>query len=640
MRTDSYRLWIPAALLVLAMTLPGLVHGQMNSWTNATGGKWETGANWSLGVPPDSTQSAVIITNAGTKAVTIDAVTSASYPATMTITGLAVFAPGPDVNTLRVLDAGTATPLRLWNSCTFGTNTALVVSNSILRLEGLLGTGFTVDGSVSNLSGGLIVVTNNLTIGSVANSLGRVTTRGGFLDVSNNVIVGAAAGSQATLTVAAGTNRIYRILNIGAGGSGTVWVTGGELRSVRAFGSATQIGNLTDGRLTISNGVLWQAGVQLGANGGNATLTIAGGMTDLSGDLLLQGPSIGSSIFTMTDGTLVMTNSTLTLDTLGTAQATISAGTASIASILLGRRGTLTIAGGTVDAVNSLNVGAIPGGTGTVWITGGQVALTNKFLAAEPFSVIGRLGHGRVTISNATVAAHTLVLGQFAGSRGTLTVASGTLSATNLVIGLADCTATGIVEVAGGNLFVTNAAGTAVLDVCSGTVTVSGGLMQLDRLVVTNACGRFLHTGGTLSITTTNLDPDLSAVGDGIPNGWKQQYGLDPFDPNVANEDPDGDGFSNLEEFQVGTDPTNGGSFFRITAITRESSNVRVTWATGLGKTNALERTAGVAGGSFSTNNFAAVFTVTNTVGMTTNYLDLGAATNVPSLYYRVRLIP
>jgi len=58
----------------------------------------------------------------------------------------------------------------------------------------------------------------------------------------------------------------------------------------------------------------------------------------------------------------------------------------------------------------------------------------------------------------------------------------------------------------------------------------------------------------------------------------------------------------------------------------------------GSDRTNALERTEGVNGGFF--NNFAAIFTVTNTVGTVTNYLDIGAATNVPAFYYRVRLVP
>ena len=51
-----------------------------------------------------------------------------------------------------------------------------------------------------------------------------------------------------------------------------------------------------------------------------------------------------------------------------------------------------------------------------------------------------------------------------------------------------------------------------------------------------------------------------------------------------------------------------------------------------------LERTAGAAG-SFS-NNFAFIFGVTNTTGSVKNYLDIGAATNVPAFYYRVRLVP
>jgi hypothetical protein len=41
-----------------------------------------------------------------------------------------------------------------------------------------------------------------------------------------------------------------------------------------------------------------------------------------------------------------------------------------------------------------------------------------------------------------------------------------------------------------------------------------------------------------------------------------------------------------------------------------------------------------------SWNNFAAIFTVTNAIGTTTSYLDVGGATNAPARYYRVRLVP
>lgn len=42
---------------------------------------------------------------------------------------------------------------------------------------------------------------------------------------------------------------------------------------------------------------------------------------------------------------------------------------------------------------------------------------------------------------------------------------------------------------------------------------------------------------------------------DGIEIGWKMTYGFDPSDPRIKDEDPDGDGFTNLEEFLAGTDP-------------------------------------------------------------------------------------
>jgi len=79
---------------------------------------------------------------------------------------------------------------------------------------------------------------------------------------------------------------------------------------------------------------------------------------------------------------------------------------------------------------------------------------------------------------------------------------------------------------------------------------------------------------------------------------------------------------------------------FRITAVAREGNDVRVTWVTGIGLTNALQTTAGAAGGGYQTNNFSDIFTVTNTADTTTNYLDLGGATNTPARYYRVRQVP
>jgi len=40
-----------------------------------------------------------------------------------------------------------------------------------------------------------------------------------------------------------------------------------------------------------------------------------------------------------------------------------------------------------------------------------------------------------------------------------------------------------------------------------------------------------------------------------VPNEWFETYGLNIADPDILNEDPDGDGFNNLEEWQGHTNP-------------------------------------------------------------------------------------
>jgi Bacterial TSP3 repeat len=48
--------------------------------------------------------------------------------------------------------------------------------------------------------------------------------------------------------------------------------------------------------------------------------------------------------------------------------------------------------------------------------------------------------------------------------------------------------------------------------------------------------------------------------GDGMPDGWELQYGLNPNDPNDAALDADSDGVSNLDEYRRGTNPNDSSS--------------------------------------------------------------------------------
>ncbi len=51
---------------------------------------------------------------------------------------------------------------------------------------------------------------------------------------------------------------------------------------------------------------------------------------------------------------------------------------------------------------------------------------------------------------------------------------------------------------------------------------------------------------------------DSDIDGDLMPNDWETGFGLNPQDPTDADDDPDEDGLTNLQEFLGGTDPTIG----------------------------------------------------------------------------------
>ena len=97
------------------------------------------------------------------------------------------------------------------------------------------------------------------------------------------------------------------------------------------------------------------------------------------------------------------------------------------------------------------------------------------------------------------------------------------------------------------------------IDVRNGQLVLSGGVLQVDKLVMTNTCSSFIHTGGTL------------IVGSVVP------------DPNA----------------------------FAITSVAREGTR-RATWPAWLRTTNALQVSCGGVHGACTTNNFTDLFIVTN----------------------------
>jgi type VI protein secretion system component Hcp len=74
----------------------------------------------------------------------------------------------------------------------------------------------------------------------------------------------------------------------------------------------------------------------------------------------------------------------------------------------------------------------------------------------------------------------------------------------------------------------------------------------------------------------TNLPYTGDADGDGMPDAWETQFAL-LLHSDDRDMDSDNDGLTNLEEFQVGTDPTKGTSFFKATTETT-ADGLTITW--------------------------------------------------------------
>ena len=129
----------------------------------------------------------------------------------------------------------------------------------------------------------------------------------------------------------------------------------------------------------------------------------------------------------------------------------------------------------------------------------------------------------------------------------------------------------------------------------SGTLAPVGG--AISRLVVENKnagsyternlyIGSMTHTrqlsdAGTITAAASVLS--YSGTTDGIDNSWWALFGIGEGN-RVASLDPDGDGFTNLQEFALGTNPMDSSSTFNVKTIERNGNSLTITWSSVSGK--------------------------------------------------------
>jgi hypothetical protein len=80
---------------------------------------------------------------------------------------------------------------------------------------------------------------------------------------------------------------------------------------------------------------------------------------------------------------------------------------------------------------------------------------------------------------------------------------------------------------------------------------------------------------------------------------------------------------------------------FRVLSITRQGNDVQLTWPAVGGHNFVVQSTAG-SNGSYTNDftNLSSTITISGIGESTTNYVDVGGATNAPARYYRIRLDP
>jgi hypothetical protein len=136
--------------------------------------------------------------------------------------------------------------------------------------------------------------------------------------------------------------------------------------------------------------------------------------------------------------------------------------------------------------------------------------------------------------------------------------------------------------------------------------------------------------GGTNILGGNQLLASIDSDGDGIPDEWEIEHGLDPHAQD-AEADPDMDGASNLTEYFAGTAPQSSASVPDITAILI-SNRLRLLFPTAGGRHFHVERSSDPLNGPWTT-----IFDSVSSGGM--QVYDV-AYIGADHGYFRIRITP
>jgi hypothetical protein len=148
------------------------------------------------------------------------------------------------------------------------------------------------------------------------------------------------------------------------------------------------------------------------------------------------------------------------------------------------------------------------------------------------------------------------------------------------------------------------------------TTNADGTGMSLQRSVAVNYGNEPLNWFACVPNPGSNtclIDSD----GDGLPDAWEIANGLNPYSASGndgANGDPDGDHFTNLQEYLAGTDPHNGASYLKINSIAPSGGNMAISYTAIAGHTYTVQSRTNLTLGSWQKLSDAGPFSTNTTV--------------------------
>ncbi len=393
----------------------------------------------------------------------------------------------------------------------------------------------------TGLNAGLIFDATGGTVTYVGTS-GRNTDHG-------EVVVGCSYGSTATVEQVKGyINPVYGSVVVGARGRGHLTMSGPST-SILTYNDVLIGVNSSNNTMVVRDGAILSkvGGVSLtvGQYGAENTLTVADGGIVTNKSYLYVGvkPEARSNTVAVTgNGALLWLNgglynwvgnygdySTLVVSNQGAVIVSAGVGGLTIGQYCYNNKVLVTGAGSVLNCASNLTVTAYSGNRLEVR-DGGRVSADGKLLLK------GAASGCRASVENpgSSLQAGMIDVG-IGSSAALLKVADGGIvSCPDIVVGRTG-TANYRIEVNGGTLLVTNAAGSARLDVvCGSVVLTNGAVLKADRLCATNTAAAYCRVTAVLGSQSAGIELTASgsaALDLGGPGALTLVFSANPADP-------------------------------------------------------------------------------------------------------------